>query len=79
MAQYCRYCSWLCYGDVPYCEFKGVRSEESCKRTNKCKEFELNEIDAFGENEKGYVPRKQTEEKVVDINQMTLEFIEEEV
>lgn len=34
-------------------------SEVSAKRTNNCKDFELNPIDAFHENERGYVPRQK--------------------
>jgi len=49
----------LVYGDSCYCE---VRREclnyDSCKRPNKCKSFELNPIDALGENPKEYAPRK---------------------
>lgn len=57
MKQYCRYCTYLCYGDVPYCSVKNkVFSEQSCKTTNKCKDFSFNSIDAFGETS-GYKPR----------------------
>jgi len=59
MAQYCRYCTELVYGDVAHCEVKGVLNEKYCKRTNQCKDFDLNPIDAFGENIKGYVPKKR--------------------
>lgn len=31
-----------------------------CKRPNKCKDFELNPIDALGENPKDYKPRDKT-------------------
>ena len=60
MAQYCRYCSHLVYGDVCFCEKKRwVKSYNSCKKPNKCKDFELNPIDALGENQKDYKPRSQ--------------------
>lgn len=56
--QYCRYCNNLTYGDVPYCSVrKKVLSESYAKSTNRCKFFELNPIDAFYENLKGYRAR----------------------
>lgn len=59
MAQYCRYCSHCIYGDSVYCDEKGTTmSFEQAKRTNKCKHFELNTIDALYENVEGYKPRK---------------------
>lgn len=60
MSQYCRYCSSLVVGDINYCTTKDKSiSESAAKATNKCKDFELNPIDAFGENEKGYQPREK--------------------
>lgn len=62
MAQYCRYCSSLSYGDVPYCcKREKVLSFDYVKRTNNCKEFQLNVMDALGENLNGYRPRKEPE------------------
>lgn len=62
MKKYCRYCTNLVCGDVPYCQAKKqVRSEASCKIVVQCNDFELNPIDAFGENLRGYVPRKKKE------------------
>lgn len=59
MKQYCRYCANLVYGDSCYCEVKRkCLNYDSCKRPNKCKSFELNPIDALGENPKEYAPRK---------------------
>ena len=59
MKQYCRYCANLVYGDSCYCEIKReCLNYDSCKRPNKCKSFELNPIDALGENPKEYAPRK---------------------
>lgn len=59
MAQYCRYCSWFVTGNGNYCEKKRIEPSDSyAKSTNKCKDFDLNPIDAFGENQKGYTPRK---------------------
>lgn len=64
MAQYCRYCAWCCYGDFTWCEKRQkIMSEVSAKRSNRCKDFVLNPIDAFHENERGYVPRRKTEKK----------------
>ena len=60
MAQYCRYCAWCCYGDFAWCEkHQKIMSEVSAKRSNNCKDFALNPIDAFHENERGYVPRQK--------------------
>lgn len=59
MKQYCRYCANLVYGDSCFCEVKKkCLNYDSCKRPNKCKSFELNPIDALGENSKEYAPRK---------------------
>lgn len=59
MKQYCRYCSHCHYGDVAYCDVKQkTMSESSAKAMNNCKDFELNPIDVFMENEKGYRPRE---------------------
>lgn len=58
MKQYCRYCANLVYGDSCYCEVKrDFLKYDACKRVNKCKHFELNPIDALGENPKEYKPR----------------------
>lgn len=62
MKQYCRYCSHCVYGDVVYCEvLNDTMSEKKAKRVNKCKHFELNEIDVFNIN-KTY-KSKQTKKK----------------
>lgn len=58
MKQYCRYCANLVWGDSGYCEVKRkCLKYDACKRVNKCKYFELNPIDAFGENPNEYKPR----------------------
>ena len=58
MKQYCRYCANLVWGDSGYCEVKRKSLKyESCKRANKCKHFELNPMDALGENHNEYKPR----------------------
>ena len=62
MAQYCRYCSGLVVGDVAYCTTKKKEiPEHLAKTTNYCPYYDLNPIDAFGENEKGYQPRHKKE------------------
>lgn len=59
MAQYCRYCNNFVTGNGNYCEVKRTEpTDAQAKRANRCKLFELNPMDAFGENEKGYRPRK---------------------
>ena len=71
MAQYCRYCNNLVTGNGTYCTFHMKELSDSyAKRTNKCKDFEFNPIDAYGENEKGYTPRKI---KLEDGNQIRME------
>ena len=63
MKQYCRYCNNLVTGNGIYCTLKNKELSESfCKGTNNCKDFEFNELDAFGENEKPYTPRPVPEE-----------------
>lgn len=67
MTQYCRYCRELCINNVPYCQAHNeCLSESYCKRPNKCKDFDFADVeaeyqDAFGENDKGYRPRKPKE------------------
>ena len=62
MKQYYRYCVYLCVNNVPYCVKKEeIRSKDSCKRTNNCKDFRFADVepeyqDAFGETN-GYKPR----------------------
>lgn len=58
MAQYCRYCAYMVCGDANYCtEKQYTKTDEQIKRSNKCKEFLLNPIDALYENTEGYKPR----------------------
>ena len=72
MKQYCRYCRWLVTGNGIYCEKrKRTYSESYAKSTNNCGDFELNVIDAFFENERGYQPRAE-----VDDRQITFEELE---
>lgn len=73
--QYCRYCAHCIVGDVVYCEKrKRTYSESYAKSTNNCGDFELNVIDAFFENERGYQPRESKPE--VDDRQITFEDLE---
>jgi len=58
MAQYCRYCGDLTVGDIAWCSVKQKEiPEHLAKTTNYCPHYNLNPVDAFGENEKGYHPR----------------------
>ena len=59
MTQYCRYCGYMVVGDANYCS-KQERciSDAAAKSPNRCHDFAFNPVDAFGENEKGYQPRK---------------------
>lgn len=79
MAQYCRYCSALVVGDIPYCTKKKKQIKETnAKTTNYCPHYDLNPIDAFGENEKGYQPRnpKTTPVQQCDGQMDISEFLE---
>ena len=59
MVQYCRYCSHMYCGDSNYCEVNECCFSDSViKHTNKCRCFDFLPIDALGENERGYMPRK---------------------
>ena len=72
MKQYCRYCAHLVTGNGIYCTCKNKEMAEStAKATNRCKEFEYNEIDAFFETD-GYKPRK-AKETVINTEQMQLD------
>lgn len=66
MKQYCRYCVYLCTGNgANWCmEHQEERSESSCKKPNNCKDFVFCDCepelqDAFGENVRGYHPRRE--------------------
>jgi hypothetical protein len=74
MKQYCRYCANLVYGDSCYCEVKRkCLNYDSCKRPNKCKNFELNPIDALAENPREYAPREYApREKKKPLDQVTI-------
>ncbi|MEG2383789.1 MAG: hypothetical protein RSB39_09400 [Oscillospiraceae bacterium] len=61
MTQYCRYCSRANQVDdgLVYCGAKNsVMNAAAAKRVNKCKAFELNEIDVFDLN-KTYQPQAE--------------------
>lgn len=71
MTQYCRYCTYFCTGNGNYCSEKNIElMDKQAKSPNKCKLFDLNPIDAFEENKKGYTPR-QPKKKEYD-GQITL-------
>lgn len=71
MTQYCRYCGFLVCGDANYCtKQERMIGDAIAKSPNRCHDFAFNPIDAFGENEKGYVQRKPR--KVQCDGQMTL-------
>jgi hypothetical protein len=57
----------LVTGNGTYCTTKNkIIADSTAKKPNKCKEFELNPIDAFGENKSEYKPRqpyKQRQQK----------------
>ena len=78
MKQYCRYCIHLCWNNVIWCgAHEKVKSYSSCKRPNKCKEFQLAECepeyqDALFENVKGYKPKSKYKKKINDGEQETM-------
>ena len=62
--QYCRYCSWMCVGDANYCgKHHKCYSDNTITKTNKCKDFEFNEIDAINGNT--YRARTRKENKQI--------------
>lgn len=62
--QYCRYCCYLIVGDAIYCSMQDkTMTEATAKSVNRCHDYALNPIDAFGENENGYRPRRQDGQK----------------
>lgn len=74
MAQYCRYCSELTVGDIAWCDKKKKEiPEHLAKTTNYCPFYDLNAIDAYGENEKGYQPRHKKPENTQCEGQMSIE------
>ena len=63
MTQYCRYCSFMVCGDANYCSVRETTYSDSyIKNPNRCKDFELNPVDALYENPDGYRPIKQKQE-----------------
>ena len=76
MTQYCRYCAWFVCGNGEYCEKKDLEpSERYAKSPNRCKEFELNPIDAYGENKEGYRPIEKRKKSFAEANQIRMEGI----
>lgn len=72
MTQYCRYCNNMVCGDANYCTVKETTfSDVYICRTNKCKDFEFNEMDALGMN-RTYKPR-EIKSKDNDFEQLRLE------
>lgn len=64
MKQYCRYCCYLVVGDANYCSIQDkTMSEATAKSVNRCHNFALNPVDAFGENENGYRTRRPDRQK----------------
>ena len=71
MKQYCRYCSHCIVGDVVYCDKRNrTYSESYAKSTNNCGDFELNVIDAFFENENGYQPRPEVDDRQITFEEL---------
>lgn len=76
MKQYCRYCQHLVTGNGTYCTLLNREmSDASAKRVNYCKDFELNPIDAFWENEKGYQPRREKTPEEIALKKNQVSFL----
>lgn len=72
MTQYCRYCSHFVCGNGEWCEAKQWEpTEKYAKNPNTCKLFKLNPMDAYGENQSGYRPRKRS---FASTNQIRMEL-----
>lgn len=64
--QYCRYCSWLIYGDAPYCMAKDlVKTDASIRRVIVCPEFALSPLGDV-ETGKMYHPRQERKQGAMD-------------
>ncbi len=73
MKQYCRYCSYCCCNNVPYCDLKNkYLTYKSIKHINKCKEFAFNKIDAING---GIYKEREKKNKEDKIN--IFDFVEE--
>lgn len=73
--QVCRFCRWLITDPGIYCTKRNREyTEQYAKSTNNCGDFELNVIDAFFENERGYQPREP--KPIEDDRQITFEELE---
>ena len=78
MAQYCRYCENMVCGDANYCSVKKrCYSDIHIRHTNRCKDFELNPIDALRMNENNYRPRPKRPEP--DGIQLTMDEVIKEI
>lgn len=74
MKQYCRYCSFCCYGDAPYCTAKEtVLSESTLRKVNHCKEFDLSPLGNV-ETGKPYQERQHLPAKKSAGEQMRIEL-----
>lgn len=73
MTQYCRYCSFCCYGDTAYCtEHDEVLSDRKIRQVNRCKDFVLSELGDVITG-KPYTPRKGRPIKPDEVEQLTIE------
>ena len=71
MKQYCRYCVHLTTGNGIWCgKRQREYSESYAKSTNNCGDFELNVIDAFFENLRGYQPRAEVDDRQITLSEV---------
>lgn len=72
ITQYCKYCSFCIYGDVPYCtDHEEVLSDVKIRQVNHCKDFDLSPL---GDVESGrpYTPRRGKPIKPDEVEQLVL-------
>ena len=72
MAQYCRYCSFCCYGDCAYCTlYDKVLSDKMIKSVNHCKEFSLCPVgDVLSGRQ--YRPREKKNQNINNCDQLSI-------
>ena len=74
ITQYCRYCAFCIYGDVPYCTDHGdVLTDKGIRQVNHCKEFALSALGDVITGRK-YTPRKGKPLKPDEVEQLRFEI-----
>lgn len=74
MTQYCRYCSFCCYGDTAYCtDHEQVLSDKQIRMVNHCKDFDLSPLGDVITGRQ-YVSRKGKRLEPDMIEQLSFDF-----